>query len=107
MFNSFFSTCQSRPEDGQPMLGTASASWKTIILSALIGLVTFCGAVIAESTPERARGKEIYLKGIGAGGAEIKALIGDRRLEVPASVMPCVNCHGRDGRGKAEARSIQ
>src|ERR1700733_4020942 len=52
-------------------------------------------------TPSEERGKLIYLKG-GAGGAEIKAVLGDSDLELPASSFPCSNCHGLAGEGSKE-----
>ena len=53
-------------------------------------------------TAQEARGKRIYLKGAGSSSREILAYLGDPSLEVPGSTMACVNCHGRDGKGKAE-----
>lgn len=53
-------------------------------------------------TAQEARGKRIYLKGTGSTNREILAYIGDPAIEVPGSTMACVNCHGRDGKGKAE-----
>jgi ABC-type branched-subunit amino acid transport system substrate-binding protein len=35
-------------------------------------------------------------------GHEINAVLEQAGLTVPATVLPCVNCHGDDGRGKAE-----
>ncbi|MDX6271320.1 MAG: hypothetical protein QOD28_2543 [Acidobacteriota bacterium] len=55
-----------------------------------------------ELTPQEKRGKQIYLKGEGDGGAEIKALLGGDKLEVPASAFPCANCHGLRGEGTRE-----
>lgn len=55
-----------------------------------------------ELSPEEARGKEIYLTGTTSDGAEVTALMGDDRIEVPASALPCGNCHGADGRGRPE-----
>ena len=48
------------------------------------------------------RGKQIYLKGTGANGREILAYVGEPAMELPGSAMACVNCHGRNGKGKAE-----
>lgn len=47
-------------------------------------------------------GRQIYEQGLGADGREIVAVLGSTRTEVPASLLPCVNCHGSDGRGRAE-----
>ena len=53
-------------------------------------------------TPAEARGKKIYTQGTSQSGKEILAYIGEASLEVPASTMPCANCHGLDGKGKPE-----
>jgi len=53
-------------------------------------------------TPQERRGKRIYLSGRSASGQEVKALIGEESLELPATLMPCANCHGADGRGRPE-----
>lgn len=47
------------------------------------------------------RGREIYVRGAGAGGAEILASMGGA-ADLPASLLPCINCHGHDGRGIPE-----
>ena len=57
---------------------------------------------IEVGNPER--GREIYLRGVSPSGAELTAEVGVRGgAVVPAASLPCVNCHGRDGRGKPEA----
>ena len=53
-------------------------------------------------TPQERRGKQIYLKGTSPSGQEIKAVLGDDSLAVPASTMPCASCHGYDGLGRPE-----
>ncbi|MDJ0838096.1 MAG: ABC transporter substrate-binding protein [Acidobacteriota bacterium] len=53
-------------------------------------------------TPSEERGKQIYLTGKGIGKPEIQAAFGVDATTVPGSVMPCVNCHGHDGRGRPE-----
>ena len=55
-----------------------------------------------ELTPEQRRGKRIYLEGRGDSGSPISALIGSSRDAVPASLVSCGNCHGRDGHGRPE-----
>jgi ABC-type branched-subunit amino acid transport system substrate-binding protein len=49
-----------------------------------------------------ARGKEIYVNGVDASGAQIKCASGEQATEVPAAILKCVDCHGKDGRGKPE-----
>jgi ABC-type branched-subunit amino acid transport system substrate-binding protein len=47
------------------------------------------------------RGLSIYQRGLSASGKGIEALLGSGGV-VPATALPCINCHGRDGRGKPE-----
>ena len=49
-----------------------------------------------------ARGKEIYTNGVDVAGAQIKCVTGEQATEVPAAILKCASCHGKDGRGKAE-----
>jgi len=55
-----------------------------------------------ELSPQEKRGKQIYLKGESGDGAEIKALLGTDKLEVPAAAFACANCHGLRGEGARE-----
>ena len=56
----------------------------------------------SELTPQQLRGRKIYRTGEGSSGTAITALTGTEDVEVPATVLPCASCHGRDGRGRAE-----
>lgn len=56
----------------------------------------------ASLSPQERRGKQIYVQGTSPSGRDIFAYLGDDSLEVPASTLPCANCHGLDGRGKSE-----
>ncbi|MFQ5719445.1 MAG: ABC transporter substrate-binding protein [Acidobacteriota bacterium] len=49
-----------------------------------------------------ARGRQIYGQGTSPSGGSITALMGAARVEVPATVLPCANCHGEDGKGRPE-----
>jgi ABC-type branched-subunit amino acid transport system substrate-binding protein len=49
-----------------------------------------------------ARGRQIYLTGVPLDGSPLAATVGNPPMEVAASILKCVNCHGRDGRGQAE-----
>lgn len=52
-------------------------------------------------TPREQRGRQIYQHGTSPSGSPLEArLAGDVR--VAGSIVPCVNCHGHDGRGKRE-----
>jgi len=53
-------------------------------------------------TAQERRGKQIYTQGSSLTGREITALLGDGSLVIPATAMPCANCHGLDGAGKPE-----
>ena len=48
------------------------------------------------------RGKQIYLRGTSPSGAEMTAALAEGSVEVPASTLSCVGCHGFDGRGNSE-----
>ncbi|HEV7474931.1 MAG TPA: ABC transporter substrate-binding protein [Pyrinomonadaceae bacterium] len=56
----------------------------------------------AETTIREQQGKQIYIQGTSASGKGILAYLGESSLEVPASAMPCANCHGLNGAGKPE-----
>lgn len=53
-------------------------------------------------TASESRGKQIYVQGTSPSGKSVLAYFGDSSLELPASTIPCANCHGLDGRGKPE-----
>lgn len=60
-------------------------------------------AAALELTAEEAAGKQIYLHGTSASAnALIHARVGAVGTAMPASVVPCVGCHGSDGRGRRE-----
>lgn len=71
------------------------------VVSILLLFFSFPLVLKAEPLTEQEKlGKQIYLKTISPVGREIKAFIGIASTEAPGSVMPCVNCHGRDGQGR-------
>jgi ABC-type branched-subunit amino acid transport system substrate-binding protein len=53
-------------------------------------------------SPQDQRGKQIYLKGEEGERGEIKATLGSSDLELPATSLPCANCHGLRGEGTSE-----
>lgn len=77
---------------------------KTLTVLALITTAWLTLGLTAESqsglTEQEQRGKQIYLKGEGAGG-EIIAQLGTD-IELPATSFPCANCHGLRGEGGSE-----
>ena len=74
--------------------------WRTLLLAAC--LVQAGGALALELSPAEAAGRRIYLEGVGSANGEISARVGAADTLVPASLMPCANCHGADGRGRPE-----
>ncbi|WP_394242382.1 ABC transporter substrate-binding protein [Halopseudomonas laoshanensis] len=55
-------------------------------------------------SPEERAGKQIYLTGVGQDSIQARIGIGDMLL--PGTSLPCVNCHGRDGRGRPEGAVV-
>jgi hypothetical protein len=56
----------------------------------------------ATLTPQQLRGRAIYRTGESPSGTPIVARTGAEDIDVPATVLPCASCHGRDGKGRAE-----
>jgi ABC-type branched-subunit amino acid transport system substrate-binding protein/cytochrome c553 len=78
-----------------------------LVIALLLGAHAFSmageeAAGPAEQALAIARGRKIYLSGVPANGSPLVASVGNAAMDVPASILKCVNCHGRDGRGKAE-----
>jgi len=51
-------------------------------------------------------GRLIYQKGRSPSDGTITAIVGQPGTSVPGGVMPCLNCHGGDGRGRPEGGVI-
>ncbi len=67
-----------------------------------VGLVS-CLAQPAYGLDEaEQRGKQIYLEGTSSHGTLINAVVGEEATLIPASAIPCTNCHGYDGLGRPE-----
>lgn len=56
----------------------------------------------AQLSPAEAAGKQIYMEGVSPSGQEMEAILGEGSTRVPANLMPCASCHGRDGKGRPE-----
>jgi ABC-type branched-subunit amino acid transport system substrate-binding protein len=64
-------------------------------------MTRFIAAALVAAAVAAAPGRNIYFHGTSS--APIKAVVnGDDANPIPATVVPCVNCHGYDGRGKKE-----
>ncbi|MVV46833.1 c-type cytochrome [Pseudomonas sp. PB120] len=53
-------------------------------------------------TPSETAGKRLYREGVSASGEPIMARIGAAGMQMPATSLPCANCHGADGLGRPE-----
>jgi ABC-type branched-subunit amino acid transport system substrate-binding protein len=73
-----------------------------LLIPLLIGTQTLEPVFAGGLTPQERRGRQIYLQGTSPAGGELTAVLSKEGAEVPASVLPCANCHGHDGRGKPE-----
>jgi len=60
-------------------------------------------ALVEELTPQQRNGTRIFLRGESYSGQPVYATLGDPPMQVSAKMLPCVNCHGFDGRGLLEA----
>lgn len=79
----------------------------SILIAILLGwlILALAGEEAAKSAEQAlaiARGRQIYQSGVSTTGTPLTASVGDPAMEVPASILKCVNCHGSDGRGKTE-----
>jgi len=54
-------------------------------------------------TPSQERGRQIYVHGQSKSGRPITATIGEGGTPFAAAIVPCTNCHGEDGKGRAES----
>ncbi|MFT5164204.1 MAG: hypothetical protein ACI9FJ_002805, partial [Alteromonadaceae bacterium] len=74
------------------------------VLSLLLALnVYFSGQLLAaQMSEQQRRGQQIYLTGKSPSGHPIQALLNSSGAQLPATLMPCVNCHKYDGKGIPE-----
>jgi ABC-type branched-subunit amino acid transport system substrate-binding protein len=78
-----------------------------LVVAILLGVLALAMAGEKTVEPEKqapaaVRGREIYRTGIPLDGPPLTASVGSPAMEVPASILKCVNCHGQDGRGQVE-----
>lgn len=69
-----------------------------LLLLANVGLT----AQALTQTPSESAGKRLYREGVSASGEPIMARIGAAGMLLPATSLPCANCHGADGLGRPE-----
>lgn len=67
----------------------------------ILANVGLCAQALPLSPSETA-GKRLYREGVSASGEPIMARIGAAGMLLPATSLPCANCHGADGLGRPE-----
>ncbi|MBV7481231.1 ABC transporter substrate-binding protein [Pseudomonas sp. PDM31] len=67
----------------------------------LLGGITLSVQALPLTVSESA-GKRLYREGMSASGAPIMARVGAADMVLPATSLPCANCHGADGLGRPE-----
>jgi len=73
-----------------------------LVLMAALASVTAAVAADGPLTAQEERGKRIYVNGEAESGAPITAVVSRGATPIPASILPCVGCHGEDGKGRPE-----
>ncbi|WP_077047956.1 ABC transporter substrate-binding protein [Pseudomonas sp. KK4] len=70
----------------------------------ILGLLFFASltAQALPLSPSESAGKRLYREGVSASGEPIMARIGAAGMLLPATSLPCANCHGADGLGRPE-----
>ncbi len=90
--------------DSHPFMRMMSKKFpvKLLILGIGISFIGLGWHYPASPSEEEAQdaGKMIYTTGKSTTGQDILAIMS--AVEVPAAVLPCLNCHGANGRGKPE-----
>lgn len=74
--------------------------------SLILGLLLLGGFHLAAEalplSPNESAGKRLYREGISGSGEPIMARVGAAGMLLPATSLPCANCHGADGLGRPE-----
>lgn len=61
-----------------------------------------CAVQALPLSPSESAGKRLYREGVSASGEPIMARVGAADMLLPATSLPCANCHGADGLGRPE-----
>ena len=69
---------------------------------ALCFAASTCAAAPLQLNEQEQAGQQIYLKGESPSGARLVGRMGLGALELAGAPIACGNCHGEDGRGRAE-----
>lgn len=74
--------------------------------SLILGLLLLGGLHFAADalplSPNESAGKRLYRDGVSGSGEPIMARVGAAGMLLPATSLPCANCHGADGLGRPE-----
>jgi ABC-type branched-subunit amino acid transport system substrate-binding protein len=74
--------------------------------SLILGLLLLGGLHFAADalplSPSESAGKRLYREGVSDSGEPIMARVGAADMLLPATSLPCANCHGADGLGRPE-----
>ncbi|MDB5901264.1 MAG: Extracellular ligand-binding receptor [Betaproteobacteria bacterium] len=73
-----------------------------VIASAFCAAAWTCAAAPLQLTAQEQAGQHIFMHGESPSGARIGARMGVAGLELSGASIACGNCHGEDGRGRAE-----
>jgi len=65
-------------------------------------LATSLPAYADTATEASQRGRQLFFKGEKSNAEPLTANVGTASIPVPATALPCVGCHGRDGLGRPE-----
>jgi ABC-type branched-subunit amino acid transport system substrate-binding protein len=76
-----------------------SAAFRRIAILLLIGVTPVHAAELSE---QALRGKLIYVTGESESGTPINAIVSTGGIAISASILPCIGCHGDDGKGRPE-----
>ena len=84
----------------------ASLFASSIVQLAATALVPTSAAIAGELSSSEARGKHIYTEGESAGRRVITARLQRTESAAPAAIIPCIGCHGADGRGSDDEDAV-
>jgi mono/diheme cytochrome c family protein len=70
-------------------------------VAVITALILVAVATSAPASPAD-RGRVLYERGMGADGRPLAATVGTDGAPLPPAFSACANCHGADGRGRAE-----
>jgi ABC-type branched-subunit amino acid transport system substrate-binding protein len=74
--------------------------------AAIAGACLVSPLIAGGLSPLEKQGREIYRGPKGSSTDQVVAVMGKDLVEVPATIVPCVGCHGHDGLGRVEGGVI-